>query len=430
MATDAREAEQFAREVVGRLREAGYQALWAGGCVRDRLLGEAAEDYDVATDAPPDEIRRLFGHRRTLAIGAAFGVITVLGPRRRSIEVATFRRDANYSDGRHPDGVTFSSAEEDARRRDFTINGIFYDPLEDRIIDYVGGQADLRAGLVRAIGDPHARLAEDKLRMLRAVRFAAAYDFRLDPPTLAAIGQHPAEITIVSAERVAAELRRMLTDRRRARALRLLQDTGLLEVLVPESRGLCPPPPGMPPDTGSPAWVETLRVLESLRAPSFSLALAGLLRRMLDPAGPAALARRVCQRWRLSNRETERTAWLLAHESTIAGAAARAWSMLQPVLAAPGREELLELCAAVAAATGQGADDVVYCRARIVLPADQLDPPPLITGDDLLGAGIPRGAVYRRLLQEARSAQLDGLITTRQQALDLARRSWQTQLDE
>lgn len=168
---------QFAVEVVERLRTAGYEALWAGGCVRDQLLQRTPKDYDVATSAHPDQIRDVFGRRRTLPIGAAFGVITVLGPKSAGqIEVATFRQDATYSDGRHPDSVTFSTAEEDARRRDFTINGLFYDPLNEQVIDFVGGQQDIDRRVVRAIGDPYERIAEDKLRMLRAVRFSATFD--------------------------------------------------------------------------------------------------------------------------------------------------------------------------------------------------------------------------------------------------------------
>ena len=175
------EQRRFAVEVVRRLRGAGFEAYWAGGCVRDQLLGRTPKDYDVATNAVPDQVRALFGRRRTLAIGAAFGVIAVIGPQGPgTVEVTTFRRDAPYSDGRHPDSVTFSSAEEDASRRDFTINGLFYDPVEQRVIDFVGGQEDLAQRRLRAIGDARQRFAEDKLRMLRAVRFAATFAFSLD----------------------------------------------------------------------------------------------------------------------------------------------------------------------------------------------------------------------------------------------------------
>src|SRR5262245_28659892 len=229
-------ARDFAVEVVRRLREAGHQALWAGGCVRDQLMDQTPKDYDVATDAVPDRIREIFGKRRTLPIGAAFGVITALGPKGAGqIDVATFRRDAAYSDGRHPDAVTFSDAEHDAQRRDFTINGLFYDPLTDQVIDFVGGQEDLKRRVIRAIGDPLARIAEDKLRMLRAVRFAARFDFAIDERTLAAIQQQAHELVIVSAERVAAELRLIFTHGSRGRGLELLAETDLLDVILPES---------------------------------------------------------------------------------------------------------------------------------------------------------------------------------------------------
>jgi len=186
----ANPAREFALWVVRRLRAAGHEALWAGGCVRDQILRIEPSDYDVATSATPDRVRDCFGRARTLAIGAAFGVITVRGRRGQGqIEVATFRSDAAYSDGRHPDHVTFSTARQDAQRRDFTMNGLFYDPVADRVIDYVGGLPDLQAGIVRAIGDPYERIAEDKLRMLRAVRFAMRLDFRIDPDTWSAIQQ-------------------------------------------------------------------------------------------------------------------------------------------------------------------------------------------------------------------------------------------------
>src|SRR5229473_4673163 len=169
----------FAVDVVGRLRGAGFQALWAGGCVRDHIFGLTPKDYDVATDARPEQVQELF--RRTVAVGASFGVVEVLGPPPLKVQVATFRADVSYSDGRRPDAVVFTSAREDALRRDFTINGMFFDPLENRLIDYVGGQSDLEARVVRAIGDPLVRFAEDKLRMLRAVRIAARFDFAIDP---------------------------------------------------------------------------------------------------------------------------------------------------------------------------------------------------------------------------------------------------------
>ncbi len=216
----AADERAFALDVVRRLREAGHEALWAGGCVRDQLLGLTPKDHDVATSARPEEVRTLF--RRTIAVGMSFGVVDVIGPRHDhghfTVQVATFRSDVSYSDGRHPDAVVFSSAREDALRRDFTINGMFYDPLADQLIDYVDGQDDLRAGLLRAIGDPRQRFIEDKLRMLRAVRMTTRFDLTLDPATKNAIQAMAPEITVVSAERVAEELRKILVDPRRGAA--------------------------------------------------------------------------------------------------------------------------------------------------------------------------------------------------------------------
>jgi poly(A) polymerase len=236
---------QFAVDVVRRLREAGFVAYWAGGCVRDQLLGRAPKDYDVATDATPPQIREVFGRRCTLAIGAAFGVITVLGPKQAGqIEVATFRRDAPYSDGRHPDSVTFSTAEEDASRRDFTVNGLFYDPIREQVIDFVGGREDLAQRVIRAIGNPRDRFGEDRLRMLRAVRFTATFGFALDADTLAAVREMAGEITMVSPERIAMEMRQMLAAPGRGTAVRLLVETGLAEAILPEAMAAFEPRDG------------------------------------------------------------------------------------------------------------------------------------------------------------------------------------------
>jgi poly(A) polymerase len=226
MTTDATTPRQFALEVVQRLRGADFEAYWAGGCVRDGLLGREPKDYDVATSATPDQIRTLFGRRRTLPLGAAFGVITILGPPQAGpVEVATFRQDATYSDGRHPDSVRFSSAQEDAQRRDFTVNGLFYDPVADQVIDYVGGRQDIDRRVIRAVGDPLQRFTEDKLRMLRAVRFSAAYEFSLEPKTFEAIRRMAPEINVVSPERISMEMKRNLVDQNRAWGMRLLGNT-------------------------------------------------------------------------------------------------------------------------------------------------------------------------------------------------------------
>jgi len=420
---DHEQARQFATQVVARLREAGHEALWAGGCVRDMLLGHAPKDYDVATDAPPDRVREIFGRRRTLALGASFGVITVLAPRGAGqVEVATFRCDADYSDGRHPDAVTFSTAREDAKRRDFTINGLFFDPLDNRVIDYVDGRRDIAARVIRAIGDPHARLAEDKLRMLRAVRFAATLNFDLDLVTRHAIADHAREISIVAAERIAAEMRRMLAHRNRTRALRLLRETGLLAVVLPEVAADFDRADEEPHRPEASAWSFTLHVLESLGEAAFEPALAAVLRHATGKSGGHKLAEAVAARWRLSKQERAAVGWLLAHEADIARARQLKWSRLQPILIDPRIEWLLKHCAAVAQAAGADTADVDYCRDKLKAPREHLNPPPLITGDDLQEHGVPPGPTYRKLLAAARRAQLDGEIHSKAEALELVDR--------
>ncbi|HEX7378469.1 MAG TPA: CCA tRNA nucleotidyltransferase [Pirellulales bacterium] len=419
---DPQEQRQFALSIVRRLRAAGFEAYWAGGCVRDALLGRQPKDYDVATDARPEQVRELFGKRATLAIGAAFGVIAVVGPRPAGVvEVTTFRQDAGYSDGRHPDEVHFTSAEQDAGRRDFTINGLFFDPLAEeesgRVIDFVGGLDDLRRKVIRAIGDPHARFHEDKLRMLRGVRFAATFDFRLDDATLAATGELAASVTAVSPERIAQEMRGLLVVSGRARAVDLLRETGLLDVLLPELTPLA----GLPlepqwPERGT-IWQYTLTVLDRLDEPSFPLALAALAH-----ASAAQLVRRISARWKLSNKETDLACWLVEQQHALLPAEKMPWHRLQRLLITPAINELLALHAAIAEASGREQRHVAYCRDRLRLPPGELNPPPLLTGDDLLRHGVPPGKLYKLLLEAVRDAQLDKTVGHRDEALALVDR--------
>ena len=420
--SDPEQARQFALDVVSRLREAGFQAFWAGGCVRDELLGRIPVDYDVATSAKPDEVRGVFGRRRTLAIGAAFGVITVLGPRDQAdgglreagqIEVATFRTDAAYTDGRHPAGVTFSSPEEDAQRRDFTINGLFLDPVTGEVHDYVGGREDLKAGVVRAIGVPAMRFGEDHLRMLRAVRFAAGFAFALDGETRAAIEKMTHLVTTVSPERIAAELRAMVSRPGRRRALELLDETGLAREVLRE----------VAPADGDAAackeWQQAARIIDALDEPDLSTALAAVFER----AGGTPL-RQVAARLRLSNREAKLACWLLdavaavGHAGSAEELAARPWSQVQPWLAHDDAFLLSDLLRARAdCGRGSGAA-AAWVTAQIARPRDELDPPPLLTGGDLLAAGVPAGRAMGEMLARLRSMQLDGKIATREAALE------------
>ncbi|HZT79516.1 MAG TPA: CCA tRNA nucleotidyltransferase [Gemmataceae bacterium] len=433
---------EFAIDVVRRLRQAGHEALWAGGCVRDELLGLTPADYDVATDARPEQVRRLF--RRTVAVGAAFGVVEVLGPHTEAgplkVQVATFRSDVSYSDGRRPDAVVFSSAREDALRRDFTINGMFYDPLEDKLIDYVGGRDDLRHRVLRAIGDPETRFAEDKLRMLRAARLVTRFGLTVEPATADAIRLMAGQITVVSAERIADELRKLLVHPRRADGVNLMFDLGLIGPLLPEllpMKGLPQGPPSAP--TGD-LWDHVLRVLELLGdEPSFPLAMAALLHDVGKPRvvgrGPdrwtfhyhehvgRRMAADVCLRLKLSNAERERVEWLVEKHQFLCDARKMRLSKLKTILAHPGIGELLALHRADALASGKSVDHVEFCERllREWSPAD-LNPQPVLKGDDLKELGLPPGPIYKRLLDAVREAQLEGAVTTKEQALELVRR--------
>ncbi|MEO8495836.1 MAG: CCA tRNA nucleotidyltransferase, partial [Planctomycetota bacterium] len=414
-AIDPVKAREFAKEVVAKLRTFGCDAYWAGGCVRDQLLGCEPKDYDVATNAKPDQIREIFGTRRTTAIGAAFGVIAVRGPRAAGqIEVATFRRDAAYSDGRHPDSVAFSNAEEDARRRDFTINGLFYDPLTEKVIDYVGGQADLAGKVIRAIGDPEQRLSEDKLRMLRAVRFATTLGFDVDPETMRAVQRHADELQAVSAERITAELRRLLQAANRRRGVELLRESGLLAQVLPEL--VCE----------GDEWSQMLETLAALKEPpSFAVAFAALLRTVYFQSAGSNITEDICRRMRLSNEEREGVLLCLTNEAVVRNAPTMAWPVLQRVLTAARIDELMTYCEAVAQIIDGTDDAIQLCRRTVARPQTQWNPAPLISGDDLKRLRIPAGAAYRELLTAVRDAQLNGAITEQDQALELAEKLWQ-----
>lgn len=434
---------EFALHVVKRLRGAGYEALWAGGCVRDELLGLQPQDYDVATNARPDEIRRLF--RRTVAVGQSFGVIEVLGPRDPTtgqplrVQVATFRCDGTYSDGRHPDAVVFSTAREDALRRDFTINGMFYDPVEGRLIDYVGGQQDLQARILRAIGDPNVRFAEDKLRMLRAVRLATRFGLTIESGTMAAIRAMAPEICVVSAERIAEELRQLLVHPARARGADLLLDLGLAAAILPEVAAMKGLPQGPPGSAQGDLWDHVLRVLELLREPSFSLAFAALLHDVGKPRTVGRtphrytfynhehvgrdMAARICLRLKLTNAERERIVWLVSKHQYLCDAPHMRTSKLKTILAHPGIRELLELHRADALASGRSLDHVTYCERQLESwTATDLNPPPLLTGHDLTRLGLKPGPLFKKLLDAVREAQLEGTVTTPGQAQELVRR--------
>jgi len=397
----AAEPRDAALSAANTLINAGYTAYFAGGCVRDRLLGHEAKDYDIATDARPEAVHGLF--RRAQSVGESFGVVLVrrLG---HTIEVATFRTEGVYSDNRHPDDVQFSDAEHDARRRDFTINGLFEQPLTGEIIDYVGGQQDLQAGVIRAIGDPAARLHEDHLRMLRAVRFAARFGFTIEPETAEAIRAGAGELRGVSRERIGQELRWMFTDPNRAVAAWTLQYLELDEVVLDERH-----------TTAAPTRMGRL----PSDADYASALAAWLLDRHPDPdAQSDVTARRWSAALMLSNAERRALRRCLAIHRELR----ETWHGLgiarQKRLAAS--EHFTDALALLKAEDTQAFVDVQ--RRVSALAATALAPEPLLTGDDLIAAGFEPGPQFKDVLDRVYDAQLEGGLTTPEAALAMARR--------
>ena len=404
----------FALEVVHRLRDAGFEAVWAGGCVRDALLGIAPADYDVATSALPDDVIRLFGRRKTVGVGASFGVVLVLGKHKTDgqVEVATFRSDGEYSDGRRPDSVQFCSAEEDACRRDFTINGMFFDPATDQLIDYVGGQQDLERGVVRAIGNPEERFEEDKLRMLRAPRFAARFDFRLDEATADAIRLHAANLTQVSVERVAHELRRMLSHSSRHRSLQMLVETTLFPVVFPSV---------------SDAGEQVVHgIMPFLSLPAFEPALAAILQEQFNGTADRYKLRTLnvamaCRDLKLSNDETSTVCWLCDAFERSSSPRELPLHELKPLLADPRHKLLLDLMNAFVRAELRAPSGVEFLNTYLAkTSAEQLNPELLITGTDLISIGMKPGPEFSATLQQLRNEQLDEQINTHEEALERA----------
>jgi poly(A) polymerase len=433
-------ARKAAAEIVARLRAAGHQAYFVGGCVRDLLLGRPPADFDVATSAPPDQVLALF--EKTFAVGAHFGVVLVCTGEIVT-EVATFRSDAAYSDGRHPDAVRFSNIpEEDVKRRDFTINGMMLDPANDAVLDWVGGIQDLNAGLIRAIGDPGKRFTEDKLRMLRALRFAARFAFELDPATARAIDRLAAEVRQVSRERVRDELTRMLTEGHARRAFELLDSTGLLVQVLPEVvrlKGVKQPPQYHPEGD---VWVHTLLLLQGLPAgcPA-ALAWAALLHDIGKPAtfrvapdrirfdghveAGIRIAEEICRRLRFPNHETEQVLSLIANHMRFADVRKMKESTLKRFFRLEHFDQHLALHRLDCLASHGSLELYEFARQRFeTLPEQQVRPPLLLTGKDLIEAGYRPGPQFSKMLAMAEDAQLEGVVTTRDQALAFIEEHW------
>jgi poly(A) polymerase len=429
-----------ATEIVARLRAQGDQAYFVGGCVRDLLLGNEPKDFDVATSALPDRVLTLF--EKTFAVGAHFGVVLV-STGEVVTEVATFRSDGAYSDGRHPDAVRFStSPEEDVKRRDFTINGMMLDPIGDSVLDMVGGIQDLHAHLIRAIGDPGERFAEDKLRMLRGVRFAARFDFDLEPATARAIEQSAPAISQVSRERVREELTRMLTEGRARRAFELLDATGLLAQVLPEvvkMKGVAQPPQYHPEGD---VWVHTLLLLDRLTAgcPA-TLGWAALLHDIGKPAtfrvapdrirfdghveAGIRIAEEICRRLRFPNYETEQILSLIANHMRFADVRKMKESTLKRFFRLLHFDQHLALHRIDCLASHGSLELYDFARQRFeALPEEQVRPPLLVSGKDLIEAGYRPGPEFSKMLAIAEDAQLDGTVHTREQALAIIREFW------
>jgi poly(A) polymerase len=434
---------ELANSICETLRRSGFQALLVGGCVRDLLLGREPADYDVTTDATPDQVMALFPEN--VAVGAQFGVVLI--PREElKVEVATFRSDIGYSDGRHPDRVAFSkTAEEDVQRRDFTINGLLMRHDTGEVLDYVGGQADLRAKVIRAIGEPDRRFTEDKLRMLRAVRFAARFGFEIEPDTLHAIHRHVEEIRQVSPERLRDELTKMLTEGAARRAFELLEETGLLQQVLPEiaaMKGVEQPPQFHPEGD---VWIHTRLMLEGLPAGvSPTLAWSVLLHDVGKPPTfksasetgdrirfdghvdvGVRMAEQICRRLRFSNADTEQILALVDNHMRFKDVESMRVSTLKRFVRLPHFDEHLALHRLDCLSSHRNLDSYDLVRRFIAeTPKEQVRPERLITGDDLQAMGFRPGPVFSQILGSLEDAQLEGQVNTREDAAQFVLRQF------
>jgi poly(A) polymerase len=425
-------AKDKALSIVRRLRDAGYESYFAGGCVRDLLMNKEPQDYDVATSATPDAIARLFPV--TAAVGAQFGVMLVMIDG-TPFEVASFRHDGKYLDGRHPSEVRFGSLQEDVMRRDFTINGMVYDPERDAVIDLVGGRRDLEAGIIRAIGEPRARFEEDRLRMLRGVRFAASLGFAIEEKTMAGIAALASTATMVSWERIGEEITRILTEGGARRGFELLDTTGLLEVLLPEvaaMKGVEQSPDYHPEGD---VFAHTLLLLEQLDAQTTeTLAYGCLLHDIAKPVCArrvgeritfyghtergAEMADAILQRLKRSRDTRERVSYLVHNHLRHTQAPAMRLSTLKRFLGEPDIEELLELTRIDALAANGDLTSYNFCKQKLAeLKAEEIHPEPLVRGRDLIALGLTPGPLFGEILAQVEEAQLSGEINNRQDAI-------------
>ena len=431
---DPREA---AERICETLVNAGHRALFAGGCVRDELLGRTPKDYDVATSAHPDEVEKLF--ERVVGVGTAFGVQVVLMPE-GAFEVATFRSEGPYLDGRRPSKVEFRDEEEDALRRDFTINALFMDPATDEVLDYVGGRDDLALRVVRAVGDPHERFQEDHLRLLRAVRIAAQLDFVLDEKTLEAVKTHAGLIRKTSSERVRDEILRILTQNHAHRGFEMLDETGLLRHVLPEiadMKGVEQPPEYHPEGD---VFTHTLKLLGHLRGPSPTLAMAALLHDVGKPRTQtfedrirfnrhekvgADIAKEICERLRMSTRDTARIEWIVGQHMRVSTVKEMRESKLKRLVREEGFSELLELFRIDCLSSHDRLDTYEWLRDYAEnLSPEEAKPPPLLRGHDLIEMGYKPGPEFSKILTAVEDKQLEGELTSPEQAREYVRATW------
>ena len=422
---------EAATGIVRRLRAEGFAAYLVGGCVRDMLMGRTPKDYDVTTNATPDQVLRHFPD--ALTVGAQFGVVIVPNES-GNVEVATFRSDGIYADGRHPTEVRYApTAKEDVQRRDFTINGLLYDPLSDEVLDYVGGQADIRSERLRTIGDPCERLSEDRLRMLRAVRFTARFGFKLEPTVLAAIRELAPQIETVSAERKRDEIVKILTEGPARAGFELLNESGMLAEVLPEIKRMqgVQQPPEFHPEGD--VWIHTLMMLEGLRQPTATLALGVLLHDVGKPPTfairerirfdghvevGAKIAEDICGRFKISARETERIVELVQNHLRFKDFPRMKRSTQLRFLRMEGFEEHLELHRLDCLSSHR--DLTNYEMARRMLeetPKEEIKPEPLLRGEDLIAQGYSPGPIFKSILRAVEDAQLDGRIHSHTEAL-------------
>jgi poly(A) polymerase len=418
-----------ARRIVEKLRLHGHEAFFAGGWVRDFLLRRKPKDIDIATSALPDDVLRLFPNSKSF--GAQFGVIRVpiYG---RTFEVTTFRSDSTYLDGRHPSSVTFSGPEQDALRRDFTINGLFYDPIADRLIDYVHGRSDLQAKRIRTIGNPEERFSEDKLRMLRAIRFACILGFEIVPETWDAIQKLAPGILQISWERIRDELSKILTGPDPASGLDLLHQSHLLTHVLPEIEALCGMPRDTDPDSKAAVFTLTLRAMGILKKPSTSLAFGTLFHDLRAGVSPedegqcenihaehgAKIASQICRRLKMSNEEISRIVDLVSTHPEFSRARQMQESALKKLMRKPNIADHLELYRVACLSNEKSLDTYRYCLQKFKEYSQEPVAAPLITGEDLIEMGYAPGPVFKRILQTVEELQLEGVLRTRNEALD------------